>query len=358
MQASDTDFMQQAIALGRRGLWRTGRNPSVGCVLINADRQVIATAWTQPGGHPHAETEALEQAGAQARGATAYVTLEPCAHYGQTGPCARALVDAGVSKVFFANIDPDSRVAGRGAAILQAANVQIESGLCAEQASRLHHGFFTRIGASRPMVTLKIAASANGFMRTPDGQSPWITGPLARQYGHLLRAQHDAIITGSGTLMADNPTLDCRLPGMADRSPVPVVMSRQDHLPEACKLAAREDCARVLFYTQASSQSHGFAYVQLADLTPAHVLDDLATRGFNRVLLECGPTLARAFLANKLVDAVAYFKAPHEVAIYGESDISSMGLDLAGAFDQHEQLILGDDIYQSWHRRPLQEVTA
>lgn len=358
MQASDTDFMQQAIALGRRGLGRTAPNPSVGCVLVDADQHVIGTGWTQPGGRPHAETQALAQAGEQAHGATAYVTLEPCAHHGQTAPCAQALVDAGISKVIFANVDPDPRVAGQGAAMLQAANVQVESGLCADQASCLHQGFFTRIGASRPMVTLKIAASANGFMRTPEGEAPWITGPLARHYGHLLRAQHDAIITGAGTLMADNPTLDCRLPGMADRSPVPVVMSHHDRVPQACKLAARDDAARVLFYTQAATQTHNFTYIQRSELKPADVLQDLANRGINSALLECGPTLAQQFLASHLVDAIAYFQAPHEVAISGESDISLMGLDLSGAFVAHHHLTLGDDIYQSWQRQPQQEATS
>ncbi len=355
MQASNTDFMQQAIALGRRGLGRTAPNPAVGCVLVDANQQIIATGWTQAGGRPHAEAVALAQAGDQARGAIAYVTLEPCAHHGKTGPCAQALIDAGVSKVIFANFDPDPRVSGQGAAILQAANVQVETGLCGDQAALLHQGFFTRINANRPMVTLKIAASANGFMRTPDGQSPWITGPLARQYGHLLRAQHDAILTGAGTLMADNPTLDCRLPGMSDRAPLPVVMSHHDVLPKDCKLAARADRSRVLFYTKAMTQTHGFEAVQMADLTPAHVLQDLAARGINSVLLECGPTLARQFLADQLVDAIAYFQAPHEVAISGESDISFMGLDLAGDFYQLDQLTLGEDIFQSWQRQPKQE---
>ncbi|MDC0147697.1 bifunctional diaminohydroxyphosphoribosylaminopyrimidine deaminase/5-amino-6-(5-phosphoribosylamino)uracil reductase RibD [Alphaproteobacteria bacterium] len=355
MQANDHYFMQQAIALGRRGLGRTAPNPSVGCVLVASDDRVVGTGWTQATGRPHAETQALAQAGTKASGATAYVSLEPCAHEGETGACAKALVQAGVKHVYFANTDPDARVAGKGAQILKAAGIGVDIGLCEPQARQLHQGFFSRIQHKRPMVTLKLALSANGFMRTPDGSSPWITGPLARNYGHLLRAQHDAILTGAGTLQADNPSLDCRLSGMADRSPLPVVMSRLDVVPEDCKLASRRDANQVLFYTQAKTRDHGFHYVALDALTPSAVLADLAERGMTRVLLECGPGLARAFLRDGLVDALALFKAPHEVAISGDSDISLMGLNLADDFSVRQKLVLGDDIFESWHRQTDQE---
>jgi diaminohydroxyphosphoribosylaminopyrimidine deaminase/5-amino-6-(5-phosphoribosylamino)uracil reductase len=353
--ASDPFFMHQAIALGRRGLGRTAPNPSVGCVLVSPEGQVVGTGWTQAGGRPHAETQALKQAGDKARGARAYVSLEPCAHEGETGACANALVKAGVGHVSFANTDPDSRVAGKGAQILKAAGIGVDMGAGDAQARELHQGFFSRVVDQRPMVTLKLALSANGFMRTPDGASPWITGPLARNYGHLLRAQHDVILTGSGTFMADNPSLDCRLPGMEDRSPLPAVMSRLDVVPEACKLAARRDSDTVLFYTPAKTSQHGFHYVAMPELTPKAVLADLAERGMTRVLLECGPVLAAAFLQAGLVDALALFKAPHEVAISGDSDISCMGLNLATDFSLRQKLVLGDDIFEHWQYQSNQE---
>ena len=354
----NTHFMQQAIALGRRGLGRTASNPAVGCVIVDAEARVIATGWTQPNGRPHAETHALSQSKASTKGAHAYVTLEPCAHHGETGPCAQALIDAGIAKVSIANQDPDPRVAGKGVAMLRAAGVEVETELCAEQAALLHEGFFARLELQRPMVTLKLATSANGFMRTPDGASPWITGKLARHYGHLLRAQHDAIVTGAGTLHADNPTLDCRLPGLQAASPLPVIMSHHVGLPEACNLARRKDARDILFYSDETTATlDEMTVVGLDALTPEKVLQDLAARGISRVLLECGPGLAKSFLACDMVDRLAYFKAPRKVALEEKSDISIMGLDAAALkarFTCHHRLKLGDDIYESWQRRDAQ----
>ena len=354
MDAIHSHFMQQAIALGRRGLGRTAPNPAVGCVIVAGDDSVLATGWTQDGGRPHAETHALAQLKVTSKdalkNARAYVTLEPCAHHGQTGPCAEALIKAGIGRVFVGNSDPDSRVAGKGIALLRDAGVEVQTDVCAIQAADLHQGFFNTIEHQRPMVTLKLATSADGFMRTPEGQSPWITGSLARQYGHLLRAQHDAILTGAGTLHNDNPSLDCRLPGMAARSPLPVVMSHRTQLPVDCKLAARAEAA--LFYTDAGNASlDGFEVVAVETLTPEAVLRDLAARGITRVLLECGPVLAKSFLDAGLVDTVAHFKAPHKLALAAENDMSSMGLDLASGFERQVSLRLGVDGFESWQRR-------
>lgn len=327
---TDKDYMQQALRLGRFGLGMTAPNPAVGCVLVNAAR-VVGTGYTQKGGRPHAEAVALAEAGDAAKGATAYVTLEPCAHHGETPPCAQSLIDAGIAKVFYALADPDPRVNGGGAAMLEAAGIEVEQGLCADEAHRDQLGFLLKLVKNRPMVTLKLATSANGFMRTPDGESPWITGGQARLMGHRLRATHDAIITGSGTLLADDPSLDCRLPGLEAASPVPVVMRRSGALPEGCKLAARN-------------------HLIVSDLPPRDLLADLATRGMTRVLLECGPTLAAAFLAADLVDELAHFAAPHEVAMSGESDISVMGLDFTG-FDVVGSFTAGEDRYTHYQRK-------
>lgn len=327
---TDKDYMQQALRLGRFGLGMTAPNPAVGCVLVNAAR-VVGTGYTQKGGRPHAEAVALAEAGDAAKGATAYVTLEPCAHIGETPSCAQSLIDAGIAKVFYALGDPDPRVNGGGAAMLEAAGIEVEQGLCADEAHRDQLGFLLKLVKNRPMVTLKLATSANGFMRTPDGESPWITGGQARLMGHRLRATHDAIITGSGTLLTDDPSLDCRLPGLEAASPVPVVMRRSGALPEGCKLAARN-------------------HLIVSDLPPRDLLADLATRGMTRVLLECGPTLAAAFLAADLVDELAHFAAPHEVAMSGESDISVMGLDFTG-FDVVGSFTAGEDRYTHYQRK-------
>lgn len=329
---SDEIFMRQALRLARFGLGRTAPNPSVGCVLVKDD-EVIAYGATQSGGRPHAEAIALTEAGDKAKGATAYVTLEPCAHEGETPPCAGSLIEAGLARVVYAIDDPDPRVNGGGAAMLRQAGIAVASGVLAEEAQRDQLGFLLTVTDKRPMVTLKLAVSANGFMRTPEGDSPWITGPLARQMGHKLRAEHDAILTGSGTVASDDPSLDCRLPGLAAASPVPVVMGRRD-LPSACKLAAPTKTPTPLHFKTE---------------TPDAVLADLAARGMTRVLLECGPRLAAAFLAADVVDELALFTAPHELAMTGESDISQMKLDL-GQFALRREASLGVDTYRHYAR--------
>lgn len=336
VQISDEHFMRQALRLGRFGLGRTAPNPSVGCVLTR-DGQVIATGFTQNGGRPHAEAMALAAANNTAsgaiRGATAYVTLEPCAHQGETPPCAGSLRDAGVARVVYAIDDPDPRVSGGGAAMLRDAGVEVTRGVLAVQAQRDQLGFLLTKTEGRPMVTLKLALSKNGFMRTPPGESPWITGPLARQQGHKLRAQHDAIITGSGTVHEDDPSLDCRLPGLEGASPMPVVMGKTA-LPIDSKLAARAKSEDVMIYKEEA---------------PAAVLADLAARGITRTMLECGPRLAAAFLAEDLVDELAVFTAPHEVAMAGESDISLMQLELS-RFTEVHAATLGPDSYTHYAR--------
>ena len=328
---TDSDYMQQALRLGRYGLGATAPNPSVGCVIVSSDGQVIGTGFTQKGGRPHAEAVALAEAGDAAKGATAYVTLEPCAHIGETPACAQSLIKAGISKVVYALADPDPRVNGGGAAMLEAAGIAVEQGVCAAEARHDQLGFLLKVTQARPMVTLKLATSSNGFMRTPEGEMPWITGSQARLMGHRLRATHDAIVTGSGTLEQDDPSLDCRLPGLEACSPVPVVMRRSGALPEGCKLAARDNLI-------------------VSDLPPRALLEDLATRGMTRVLLECGPTLAAAFLAADLVDELAHFIAPHEVDMTGESDISLMGLDVA-QFDLQAKYDAAPDSYLHYRRK-------
>ncbi len=334
---TDEHRMHQALRLSLRGLGSVAPNPSVGCVITDVTDNVIGTGWTAQGGRPHAETQALAKAAAKTQGGTAYITLEPCAHHGQTPPCSQALIDAKIARVFYAIDDPDPRVAGAGAAALQAANIKVHKGCGAEEAARINIGFLTRIKKGRASLTLKLAMSKNGFMRTPEGQSTWITGGIARRYGHLLRAQHDAIITGSGTLIADNPSLDCRLSGMAHLSPLPVVMAKDPIDLSDTKLSARA------LHSTAS---------------PEALLEYLAANhNVNAALLECGPTLARSFMEAGLVDAVALFEAPHDVfppilsapLQKSNSDAEYIGWRLAD-FTCTEDIMLAQDRYRLFYK--------
>jgi diaminohydroxyphosphoribosylaminopyrimidine deaminase/5-amino-6-(5-phosphoribosylamino)uracil reductase len=234
---SDEAHMRAALQIAARGLGNTWPNPSVGCVLVK-EGVVIARGWTQPGGRPHAEAEALARAGEAARGATAYVTLEPCSHHGRTPPCCEALIRAGVSRVVVALRDPDSRVDGRGLARLRAAGITVEEGLMGAEAAALTAGFIRRVTRGLPIVTLKLASTLDGRIATASGESRWITGEGARRAVHALRARHDAVMIGSGTAIADDPELNCRIPGM---DPVPmlrVVADARLRLPLASKLIA------------------------------------------------------------------------------------------------------------------------
>src|SRR5712691_3294525 len=236
-QGGDTAAMRAALALARRGLGTVWPNPAVGCVIAR-DGRVVGRGWTQPGGRPHAETEALRRAGEAARGATAYVTLEPCCHWGRTPPCADALIAAVLRRVVVALEDPDPRVAGGGLARLRAAGLAVETGLGAAEAAEINAGFLNRLRLGRPLVTLKLATSLDGRIATASGESRWITGAPARERAHLLRATHDAILVGTDTVLADDPQLTCRLPGLAEHSPVRVVIDRQLRVPLGAQVFA------------------------------------------------------------------------------------------------------------------------
>src|SRR4051812_5207713 len=236
----DRRAIRAALALARRGLGNVWPNPAGGCVIVNAGR-IVGRGGTQPSGRPHAETEAIARAGEAARGATAYVTLEPCCHWGRTPPCAEALIASGVSRVVASIEDPDKRVAGGGLARLRAAGIAVESGLGAEEAEEINAGFFRRERTGRPLVTLKLATSLDGRIATASGESRWITRPLARERTHLLRATHDAILAGTATVLADNPQLTCRLSGLEHRSPVRVALDRNLVIPPGARLVAEAE---------------------------------------------------------------------------------------------------------------------
>ena len=335
----DVRWMRTALALARRGLGAVWPNPAVGCVIINQGR-VVGRGWTQPGGRPHAETEALRRAGQAARGATAYVSLEPCCHWGRTPPCADALIDAGVRRVVVAVEDPDPRVAGNGIARLRAAGLVVDTGLGAEEAVEVNAGFLTRQRLGRPLVTLKLATSLDGRIATGSGESQWITGPPARARGHALRSADDAIMVGTETVLADDPQLTCRLPGLGQRSPVRVVLDRQLRIPRSAAVIAdaRQTPTWILTLRSADAARRTAllaAGATLIDVDPdsderidlVAALAALGEGGITRLLIEGGARLAAALLRARLVDRLAWFHAPLLIGGDGTSAVAALGLD-------------------------------
>ena len=350
--------MRAALTLAARGLGRVAPNPAVGCVIVK-DGRVVGRGWTQPGGRPHAETEALKQAGKAAAGATVYVTLEPCAHHGRTPPCAEALVAARVARVVVALEDPDTRVAGRGLEILRQAGIATEIGLCRAQAERLNAGFLKRVIQGQPLVVLKLASSLDGRIATHSGHSQWITGPLARRRAHLLRSRADAILVGSGTAVFDNPRLDVRLPGLEDRHPLRVVVDGRLRLPLTHDLVARAAEMPTLLVTHDGNprerlhayEDAGVEVVQVATDADGHVSLDatlslLGARGITRLLVEGGGHLAASLLRGGLVDRLVWFQAPVVIGGDGAAAVSGFGvdrLDQAPKFLQSAMTQLGRD---------------
>jgi diaminohydroxyphosphoribosylaminopyrimidine deaminase / 5-amino-6-(5-phosphoribosylamino)uracil reductase len=335
---TDHDHMRASLALARRGLGSVWPNPAVGCVLV-AGGHVVGRGWTQPGGRPHAETEALRRAGRQAQGATAYVTLEPCSHHGHTPPCAEALIEAGIGRVVAAIEDPDPRVCGSGIARLRASGMRTEIGLCAAEAADINAGFFSRVRRGRPLVTLKLATSLDGRIAMPSGESRWITGPAARDRAHLLRARHDAIMVGIGTALADDPQLTCRLAGLGAHSPVRVVVDRQLRLPPTARLIAEARPVPTWVMTSRAANAArreallqgGAEVIEVVEgengLDLAAALAALGARGITRLLVEGGAGLAAALLKARLVDRLAWFHAP--ILIGGDGIPAIAALDIA-----------------------------
>ena len=320
-QRSDQRFLALALTLGRRGLGNAWPNPAVGAVVVK-DGIVLGRGWTQPGGRPHAEVEALRRAGSAARGATLYATLEPCSHHGQTPPCVDAILKAGVTRVVSALEDPNPQIAGQGHARLRAAGVAVEVGLGAAEAMRAHAGHFRRVRDGRPHVTLKLAVSADGKAGLPGRKPAPITGEAARARVQAMRAMNDALVTGIGTVLADDPQLNVRLPGMEPRSPVRVVLDSALRLPEHSRLAA--SASRTLdwvFVEKGAQPSHekaltcaGVEVLRVdgkdGKLDLSAMLRALAGRGITRVMVEAGPILSAAFLRADLVDEAALFRSP------------------------------------------------
>ena len=341
MTKTDQDYMAQALRLGRRNMGHTGDNPSVGCVIVK-DGQLVGLGTTAPGGRPHAEPQAIEMAGENAKGATAYVTLEPCSHHGRTPPCAESLIQAGISRVFIAVQDPDPRVSGRGIAKLKAAGIETHVGLGSEQASRDLAGFFSRITKSRPHVTLKLALSADGMMAARPGERTRITGPEAKQFTYQMRARSDAIMVGIGTVLADDPMLDCALPGLEDRSPIRVIADARMALPLTSRLMATAPQIPVWLLTLGGRvpDEPGISSLRIKPnaqgrLDMADALARLAKRGISRLMSEGGARLAENLLQDGLVDELVILESPHNLGSGGLKP----NLNMAGFRKIHEEML-------------------
>jgi diaminohydroxyphosphoribosylaminopyrimidine deaminase/5-amino-6-(5-phosphoribosylamino)uracil reductase len=331
--ALDDRFMRLALGLGRRGLGQTWPNPAVGAVIVK-NGVILGRGWTQAGGRPHAETEALKRAGRAARGATLYVTLEPCSHQGKTPPCVDAIIRAGIARVVSAVEDPNPEVAGKGHVRLRDSGIMVDTGLRAAEALAAHAGHVRRMRDGRPQVLLKLAISADGKAGLAGRKPVGITGDAARARVHQMRAEADAILVGIGTVLSDDPHLTCRLPGMLKLSPVRVVLDARLRVPMASSVVAtaRETPTWVFAAPEASAMAEdilrakGVEVVRVAGrdgrLDPTEVLKALAALGITRLMIEGGPMVAAAFVKADLIDEAALFRSG-----------KPLGADAIDAFD-------------------------
>ena len=368
-RGDDERYMAAALRLAARGLGRTWPNPAVGCLIVQPGEgrpRIVGRGWTQPGGRPHAEAMALAQAGDAARGATAYVTLEPCAHHGRTPPCAHAIIAAGVARVVSALADPDPRVSGQGHARIKAAGIELVEGLLAEQAHAANIGHITRIRSGRPFVQLKLAHSHDGKIAAGGNKSIKITGEAADLYVHHMRAQADAIMIGSGTLTADNPRLTCRLPGAENLSPVRIVLDSGLWTDPSAHVV--QTCARVPTWIVTGGKPPPDRAAQLGSkgvkilsapleedgLDLAAVLELLAKEGITRLMVEGGATLAHALVMQDLADEIVLIEGDMTVGKGGLAAFGSGGPDLIqqdGRYALAEERPLGQDVLRKYVKR-------
>jgi diaminohydroxyphosphoribosylaminopyrimidine deaminase / 5-amino-6-(5-phosphoribosylamino)uracil reductase len=362
---SDADHMAQALWLARRRLGDAWPNPSVGCVVVAAHGEVAGRACTGRGGRPHAETLALAKAGKCARGSTVYVSLEPCAHHSKTPPCAEALIAAKPARVVIGLRDPDPRVSGQGIAKLTAAGIEVTQGVLEAEARDVALGHCLRVTERRPAVLLKLAVGSDSLIPRGDGRPNWITGEMARAHGHLLRARSDAILTGRGTILADDPLLTCRLPGLENRSPLRVILDSLLRTPLHARLFSSTESPIWILCTEDAPKERAAA---LADcgaeivrvaidatgrISTRAALEALAERGITRVLVEGGPTVAHALLEEDLVDMVGLYQANRPTGETGLLAFASEGLDRlvgSGHFTASGSRALGPDRLTWWRR--------
>ena len=327
-------FMRLALSLARRGLGNVWPNPAVGCVIVSKG-QIVGRGWTMPGGRPHAEVVALKQAGGLARGGEVYVTLEPCCHEGKTGPCAEVLVSAGIKKIYISTLDPDPRVNGNGVLFLKKNKISTSIGLLKKEAIRLNLGFFLKISQGRPLVTVKIASTLDGKIALGNGLSKWITNESARGFSHLFRYIHDAVAVGSGTVLADNPELTCRLPGITNCNKPRIILDRRLRTADDSNLANSARETPVWIVTSDTHKKHKFKKLEEKGvkiiLSPLSgepktdlikILKHLGKLGLTRLLFEPGSQLGAALLTAGLVDQLVVFRSS---SIAGNDGVGMIG---------------------------------
>jgi len=361
----DIAHMRSALALARRGLGNTWPNPAVGCVVVK-DGRVVGRAVTAPGGRPHAEPAALEIAGSAARGATVYVTLEPCCHWGRTPPCTDALTTIGVARVVIGTRDPDPRVDGAGIAKLRAAGIAVDEGVLRGEADEMASGFRARVRLGRPLITLKLASTLDGRIATRSGESRWITGEAARRAAHALRGRHDAVMVGAGTVLADDPELTCRLPGYRPNPLVRVVADGHLRTPLTATLAVTLATTPTWMLIREGTDRErrrafadlGVKLIEVASaeigVDPAAALAALGTAGLTRVLVEGGAQLAASLLRADLVDRIAWFHAPAVMGGDAWPAVQAFGierLDAMPRFSRIAETPLGDDMMTEFTRK-------
>ncbi|MDP6108611.1 MAG: bifunctional diaminohydroxyphosphoribosylaminopyrimidine deaminase/5-amino-6-(5-phosphoribosylamino)uracil reductase RibD [Rhodospirillales bacterium] len=365
-QGIDIAHMRTALGLAGRGLGLVAPNPAVGCVIVSREGNVVGRGWTQAGGRPHAETEAIGRAGSKSRGGTAYVTLEPCDHQGKTPPCSKALVQAGVERVVIACKDPDPRVSGKGAARLKKAGIDVSEGVLSTEAKFQNAGFMMRINLGRPLFTLKAATSLDGRIATRTSDSKWITGPQARAAGHMLRVRHDAIMIGIGTALADDPQLTCRLPGMAGYSPHRIIADSTLALPLSSPLVETANELPTLIMTvpgvskgkSRELERKGVKIIEVPASPSGHpsceaMAKALGGQGLTRVLIEGGGKLAGAFMKEGLVDRLAWFHAPKIIGGDGVSSVAAFGVEKltdSPLYTRSGVTCLGEDVLETYER--------
>lgn len=358
---NDYAYMKMALDLSKRGLGKTSPNPSVGCVIVKNDH-IIGRGWTSDGGRPHGEINALSNA-KDTNGATVYVSLEPCAHYGNTPPCAEALVEAGISKVFVATGDPDTRVSGKGIAILKNAGIEVIEGLLKKDADLINQGFFLKVTDKKPLITVKLATSDDGMIAKVEGEQSWVTGPEARMRGHLYRASHDAILVGINTVLIDDPMLDCRIPGLSSHSPVRIILDSQLRILANSKICetAKDIETWVMTLNQDQEkisrlEAKGITVIKVEEneegrTSLKNVMEVLARRGITRVLSEGGGMVNASLFKANLVDRIIWFKSSESIGATGVNalyDIPITELDRYLNLTLCDEGKVGEDIWQEF----------
>tara|TARA_A100001011_G_scaffold240919_1_gene248904 strand:+ start:23694 stop:24827 length:1134 start_codon:yes stop_codon:yes gene_type:complete len=356
----DLEFMKVALSLANRGIGNTWPNPSVGCVIVK-NNIIISRGWTQPGGRPHAEVEALMRAGSASNGATAYVTLEPCDHFGETPPCSKALVKAGIKRVVISVRDRDKRVSGSGIKFLKNSGIEVIENILTNESEFLNNGFFSKIVKSRPHITLKLATSLDGKIATKTGESKWITGKISRRYGHFLRMKHDAVLIGSGTALIDNPLLTCRITGINNIRRTRIILDGQLRIGLDSQLVQTAMEAPVMIFINDTKKLNikkidkllekGISIIKSPyssdGINLEYVMTKLIKKGITRVLIESGGNLASSCLKANLIDEIFWFRAPFIIGNDGKPAIRNLGLDSLDKiyrYDKKFSTSLGDDV--------------